>query len=29
VSDAMPPANITGISAEDRAILAAWYRSAN
>jgi uncharacterized membrane protein len=29
VSHAMPPANITGIAAEDRAILAAWYRSVN
>ena len=29
VSHAMPPANITNITAEDRALLAAWYRAAN
>ena len=29
VSHAMPPANITNLTAEDRALLAAWYRAAN
>ena len=29
VSHAMPPANITNVTAEDRALLAAWYRAAN
>ena len=29
VSHAMPPANITNMTAEDRALLAAWYRAAN
>ena len=29
VSHAMPPANITNVTAEDRALLAAWYRAAD
>jgi len=27
VSHAMPPANITDITQEDRALLTAWYRA--